>query len=149
MIMMMVTKKKQPPCTTRMRIDVGQAGSNSWASRQISANVKCHLFLLKPLLICLYSFYKLQYSASVWLCIWFLKTNSHCEVLDLQMSSILSQSKVFAKHGKVRTGEIARRGNVGISVPVACFQHENYFSRFFVFIQLKKKCSSCSVEWNF
>ena len=30
--------KKPPPCTTRMRMDVGQAGSNSWASRQISAN---------------------------------------------------------------------------------------------------------------
>ena len=29
----------EPPCTTRMSIDVGQAGSNSCASRQISANL--------------------------------------------------------------------------------------------------------------
>ena len=29
----------EPPCTTRMSIDVGQAGSNSCASRQISANI--------------------------------------------------------------------------------------------------------------
>ena len=80
-------------------------------------------------------FFKLKCSASG--CVHF-KTNLHCEVLDLSTSSIWSRSKVFAKHGKVQTGELGRRGSVGISVPVACFQHKAFNTKisicFFTFL---------------
>ena len=139
-----------------MRIDVGQAGSNSWASRQISANISSshqqssylpssyqqsshqqsshqqssyqQLSYLHIIHICeslsqkCVVIQKCIICQAVVQCIWI----KHCVVLDLSMSSILSQSKVFAKHGKVGTGELGGRGKVGISVPVACFQHQAF-----------------------
>ena len=82
-----------------------------------------------------------------------LVNGKSCNFKHLKPSKSLFQG--LAKHWKVQTSEPGR-GNVGIAVPVACFQYKAFqtkitmiyvFSLFPDFVQ--RKSSGCSVELEF